>query len=116
MAKLEMDGGELVLRLSLGEKVVGVHGDPRVDVSSVRHVEILDDAHSPADHGFKVGERIPGVVEVGTILGGGKKLFAAVHHNTPRGLRILFEGAHYDEWIVGCDDPEGVAAELSLPR
>jgi hypothetical protein len=116
MAKLEKDGGELVLRLSLGEKILGAHGNPRVDVSSVRHVEILNDAHSPADHGFKVGERIPGVVEVGSIYGDGKKLFAAVHGDTPRGLRILFEGAKYDEWIVGCADPESVASELSLPR
>ena len=78
---------------------------------------ILDGhAHSPADHGFRVGERIPGVVEVGTLYGDGKKLFAAVHHKTPRGLRITFEGAKYEEWIVGCEDPESVASELSLPR
>jgi hypothetical protein len=116
MATLEKDGGDLVLRLSLGEKILGVHGDPRVDISYVRHVEILENAHNPADHGFKIGERIPGVSEVGTILEGGKKLFAAVHRNTPRGLRILFEGAPFDEWIVGCEDPEEVASRLSLPR
>jgi hypothetical protein len=112
MAKLEKDGGELVLRLSLGEKVVGVHGDPRVDVSSVRHVEILDDAHNPADHGFKVGERIPRVVEVATIRTSGKKIFAAVHHDTPRGVRILLEGADHDEWVVGCQDPEAVKSQI----
>jgi uncharacterized protein len=115
MAELEIDDGELVLRLSLGEKILGVHGDARVPVSAVNHVEILENAHEPADHGIKVGERIPGVVEVGRIIGGGTKLFAAVHRSTPRGLRIELSEGPFDEWIVGCEDPEGVAARLGLP-
>jgi hypothetical protein len=43
------------------------------------------------------------------------RLFAAVHRDTPRGLRVRFEGTSYDEWIVGCADPEAVAAGLGLP-
>ena len=43
------------------------------------------------------------------------RLFAAVHRNTPRGLRVRLEGTGYDEWIVGCADPEAVAAGLGLP-
>ena len=45
-----------------------------------------------------------------------RRLFAAVHHDTPRGLRVRLEGGSYDEWIVGCADPEGVAAVLGLPE
>jgi uncharacterized protein len=116
MAKLRVDGGELVLELSIGEKLLGVHGNQKVPLSAVKHYEVLENAHEPADHGFKVGERIPGVSEIGTVYGDGKKLFAVVNHDTPRGLRIAFEGARFDEWIVGCSDPESVAAELSLPR
>jgi hypothetical protein len=56
------------------------------------------------------------VTEVATVRTGGKKLFAAVHQDTPRGLRVLLDGQNYDEWIVGCADPEGVAASLPLPR
>jgi hypothetical protein len=115
MAELQIEEGELVLELSLGEKIFGVHGNPRAPLSAVKHVEVLDNAHEPADHGIKVGERIPGVVEVGRILGDGRKLFAAVHHDTPRGLRITFDGAKFDEWIVGCSDPEAVVRELHLP-
>lgn len=112
MAELEVDGSELVLHLRLGEKAAAVHGDPRVPLSAVRGVEILDDAHEPADHGWKIGERLPGVVEVGTILVQGRKIFAAVHHDTPRGVRVLLDGPDYDEWIVGCADPEQVAADV----
>jgi hypothetical protein len=72
-------------------------------------VEVLTDAHEPADVGVKAGTRIPRVIELGTIYGSSKKIFAAVYHNTPRGLRVVLEGSFYDEWIVGATDPEAVA-------
>jgi uncharacterized protein len=116
MAELRVEGNELVLHLTGDEKLEAVHGDLRVPLNAVRSVEVLDDAHEPADHGFKVGTRLPRVTEVATVRTGGKKLFAAVHQDTPRGLRVLLDGQNYDEWIVGCADPEGVAASLPLPR
>jgi hypothetical protein len=110
MAQLHVEGGELVLSLSVLEKVGGVHGDLRVPLSAVRAVEVLADAHGPADDvGIKAGTRIPRVIELGTIYGSSKKIFAAVFHNTPRGVRVVLEGAFYDEWIVGAADPETVA-------
>ena len=71
MAELQVEGDELVLHLSLGEKAASVHADPRVPLSALQRVEVLEDAHEPADHGWRVGERLPGVVEVGTIFEGG---------------------------------------------
>jgi hypothetical protein len=116
MAELRIEGGTLVLHLTGAEKVEGVHGDLRAPLSAVRGVEILDDAHEPAgiDAGLKIGTRLPGVIEVGTILGP-HKLFAAVHHNTPRGVRITLDGTEYAQWIVGLADPETVVATLGLP-
>jgi hypothetical protein len=117
MAELRVEDGDLVLHLTGVEKAESVHGDLRAPLSSVRGVEILDDAHAPVGirAGVKIGTRIPGVVEVGTVLGRTKRLFAAVHHDTPRGLRVRLAGSTYDEWIVGCADPEAVAARLGLP-
>lgn len=117
MAELRVEGSDLVLHLTGAEKVEGVHGDLRVPLSQVRGVEILDDAHAPVGirAGIKIGTRIPGVIEVGTVQGAHKRLFAAVHHGTPRGLRIRLDGSSYNEWIVGCADPEAVAASLGLP-
>lgn len=112
MAELRVEGSELVLHLTGMEKVEGVHGDLRVPLSAVRRVEVLNDAHDPADTGFKVGTRIPGVIEVGTMHGSGKTVFAAVHQGTPRGLRVVLEGAAQDEWIIGCENPEAVVAEI----
>jgi hypothetical protein len=112
VAELVVEGDELVLRLSRGEKLESLHGDLRAPLSSVRSIEVLDDAHQPADHGFKVGERIPGVSEVAVVHADGGRIFAAVHHGTPRGLRIEFEGADFDAWIVGCPSPESVKERL----
>jgi hypothetical protein len=43
----------------------------------------------------------------------GHTMFVAVHHDTPRGVRVLLEGDTYDEWIVGAADPESVVAILN---
>ncbi len=112
MAELLVEGDELLLRLAPAEKLESVHRDLRAQLSSVRSVEILEDAHEPADHGFKVGERLPGVSEVAVVHTGGQRLFAAVHHNTRRGVRVNFDGDRYDAWIVGCADPESVKQQI----
>jgi hypothetical protein len=89
MAELSIEGTELVLRLSAVEKVEGVHRDLRTPLSAVIGVDVLDDAHGPVGirGGLKIGTRIPGVVEVGIVKGRTRRLFAAVHHDTPRGSR-----------------------------
>jgi hypothetical protein len=87
--------------------------DLRVPLSAVRRVEVLADAHRPADHGIKLGTRIPGMIEMGTVRGDGLNIFAAVHPDTPRGLRIVLDGSFYHEWIVGCADPEAAAQQIA---
>ena len=115
MAELRLEGGELVLRLSGAEKAEAVHGDLRVPLSALRGVEVIDDAHdwTGIGVGFKVGMRVPGVATVATVRGHGEKVFVAVHGDTPRGVRVHLEGAPWDEWIVGCAEPEAVAATLT---
>jgi hypothetical protein len=116
MAELKIEGNDLVLHLSRLEKVESVHADLRVALSAIRSIEVLDDAHEPADHGFKVGERLPGVSEVATIHTGETSIFAVVHRDTPRGVRIVLEGAANDEWIIGCADPEGMKSLIDARR
>lgn len=114
MAELRIENDELVLQLTTAEKVEGVHGNLRAPLSAVSAIEVLDDAHEPVciGSGIKIGTRIPGFIEVGTIQGLQKRRFAAVHIDTPRGLCISFDDLSFDEWIVGCADPEGTAAKL----
>jgi hypothetical protein len=113
MAELDLVGDDVVLHLDRLEKIEGVHGDLSVPRSAVTGVEVLDDAHRAADFAsIKVGTRLSGVVEVGTMHGTKRTVFAAVHHDTPRGVRLTLAGAAHDEWVVGCADPEAVVAAL----
>jgi hypothetical protein len=84
MAELQLEGDEMVLHLSGAEKAEAVHGDLRVPLSTVRGVEVLDDAHSwtGIGAGFKVGMRVPGVATVATVRGHGQKVFVAVRPRT----------------------------------
>jgi hypothetical protein len=113
LAELQVEGDELARHPRWGEQAAAVHSEPRVPSPAVRGVEVLEDAHEPADHGFRIGERLPGVAEVDAILGGDHKIFAPVHHDSPRGLSVLFDEALCGEWVVGCTDPV-VVAGLSL--
>lgn len=113
MAELTVQGDELVLSLSAGERLEAVRGeDVRVPLASMRDVEVLEDALA-AVHGIRTGTGIPGVLVVGTIRSHGTKQFVVVHHGHPRGVQVTLEGADYDALIVGCEDPEAVAAKLT---
>jgi hypothetical protein len=115
VAELVVEGHDLVMRLTGAEKIEGLHADLRVPRSSLVRVEVLDNAHAAAGlrAGIKVGTRLPGVVEVGRVYGD-KKRFVAVHHDTPRGLRLVFGNADFDEWIIGAADPEALARTLDV--
>jgi hypothetical protein len=112
VADLQVEGNELILHLSKSEVAEAIHGELRAPLVDVTSVEILDDAHDAADHGLKTGTRIPGVIEVGTVHSDGKRIFTAVHRSTPRGVRVVLQNGSFDEWIVGCEDPESVAAQI----
>ena len=115
MAELVIGPTDLTLRLTSAEKVEGIHGDLRAPLTAITGVEVLDDAHGAADIvGLRAGTRIPRVIEVASVHGVRRTFFAAVHHDTPRGVRVSLRDQPYDEWIVGCADPEAVAA--SIPR
>lgn len=114
MAELLVDGDDVVLHLSRLEEFEAIRGDLRAPLASVSSIEVLDNAHQPADQLLKrIGGRLPGIFEVGSFSGDGVTVFAAVHHDTPRGLLIQFQGANFDAWIVGCADPEAVKRQLS---
>jgi len=112
MAELRREGDELVVALSVAEKAEAVHGDIRVPVSSVRELEVLDDAVHAVPGLKTIGAAFPGRFAIGTFRGSGGKIFAAVHHDTPRGVRVALEGANFDALVVGCASPEEVVSSL----
>ena len=113
MAELRVDGDELVLHLTAFERAEAAHGDLRVPLSAVRKVEAVEEPLGEAS-GIRAGTGLPGVVLVATMYGSGGKRFFVVHHDTHRGVRVQFDGADYEAWIVGADNPESLIASLHL--
>jgi hypothetical protein len=115
MAELVREGEELVLKLTAMEKVEGVHGNIHVPVAAVKSVTVLEDVIHEV-HGLKLpGSRLPGVFAMGTFVSPKETIFAIVHHQNKRGLKVTLSGASYDALIIGLDDPEGVLSSLGLP-
>jgi len=114
MAEFCRDGEELVLTLTTAEKAEALHGDIRVPLSSVQDVEVVEDIIH-AVHGMKFpGSRWPGRFMIGALAHAtGKKSFAVVHHDTPRGVRVRLEDGAFSELLVGCADPEAIAASIT---
>ena len=114
MAALSRDGEELVLTLTTAEKAESLHGDIRMPFSSVQEVAVVEDIIH-AVHGMKLpGSRWPGRFAIGTFVhDGGKKTFAVVHHDTARGVRVRLADGAFSELLVGCADPEAIAASIT---
>jgi hypothetical protein len=112
LAEVHVDGSEVVVTLTAFEKIEAVHGEIRLALASLQGADVLDDAVH-AVHGLRApGTGVPGYVAVGTYRNHGRKVFAVVHHDARRGVRLRFRGLDFDEVIVGCDDPEALVARL----
>ncbi|GEL16791.1 hypothetical protein [Pseudonocardia asaccharolytica] len=111
MAVLRRDGQDLVLELTVGEKVWGLHGDVRVPMSAVRRVTVADKPLA-AVRGLRApGLAVPGRTKIGTWRRRGGKSFAVVRSGRPA-VRVALAGAPFEELLVSVDEPERVAREL----
>ncbi len=109
MAEVEIKDFMLFLKLSKTEKLESLHGDISVPLSQIAGVEIDDHIHRSADFfGIKLGTRIPGIIEVASITSSSGKVFTAIHHNTPRGLKIKLTDFDFDEILIGLKNPEEI--------
>ncbi len=114
MAELVREDDTLVLRMSALEKVEGVHGDIRVPISSIESFTVLDDVIH-AVHGLKMpGSRLPGIFAMGTFVSHEGTVFAIVHHQNKRGLKVKLMGTAYDALIVGHENPEELVSSLGF--
>ena len=113
MAECVVVGQQLVVALSTQEKLEALRGDVGVPLSSVRSVEVVENTLDFV-HGLRVGTGIPGSTAIGTFTSSTARIFGVIHHGKHRGLRILLEGADFDEILIGCDDPEAVAAAIPV--
>ncbi|CAN3128710.1 Bacterial Pleckstrin-like y domain-containing protein [Mycobacterium sp. smrl_JER01] len=111
MAELERNGPDLELRLTLGEKIAGLHGDIRVPLSAVTAIEVVDEP-LPAVAGVRApGLHWPGRTKIGTWRRKGRKTFAVARVGSPA-VQIELDGENYDRLVVSVADAQASAAAL----
>ncbi len=113
MAECVIVNQQLVVKLSTKEKLEAVHGDVSVPLSSVCTVDVVENTLDFI-HGIRVGTGIPGSTAIGTFSSSAARIFGVIHHGNHRGVRIILEGADFDELLIGCNDPEAVAAAIPV--
>jgi hypothetical protein len=111
MARLAVEGDELVLQLTWLEKLAGFRGDIRVPASSVREVRATDDPWSELRGIRAPGTGVPGMVAIGTRRGSGHKDFAVVHGKAAA-VVVELEGADFDRLVVTAGDAAAAADDL----
>ena len=112
MAKVIVDGPDLVIRLSVLEKLGAFHRDVRVPLLAVRSVQ-AEPYPWPSVRGVRLaGTGIPGVVVLGTRhVKSGRDFVALVASRSA--IRIgLSDEAPYEQLLVSVRDPESTLAEI----
>jgi hypothetical protein len=120
MADIAREGDQIVLKLSIGERILAVHRDIRIPLSAVNSVDVVDGPirriQGLKPRNFKVfGGYWPGWFAYGSFFDGAvrQRLFAAVNGRKPRGLEITLDGANYTRLIVSLDHPDTAKTALT---
>ena len=120
MADVAREGNEIVLKLSIGERIMAMRGDVRVPLSAVNSIDVVDEPirriQGLKPRNFKVfGGYWPGWFAYGAFFDGAVRqlLFAAVNGRKPRGLEITLDGAKYTRLIVSLDHPDAAKTALA---
>jgi hypothetical protein len=112
MAKLIVDGPDLVVRLSPLEKLGAFHRDVRVPLRAVRSAQA--EPHPwQAVRGIRLaGTGIPGVAVLGTRYFKSGRDFVVLVARRPA-IRIeLSDEAPYEQLLVSAKDPESTLAQI----
>lgn len=115
MAELIVDDEDLVLHLTLGEKIWGLHGDIRVRLSSI--VSVAPDPKPWLGlRGWRMaGVSFPGHVGLGTRRHGSGYDFCILHRDRPA-VRVDVASGRFSRLIVCVPegaDPEAQAARIA---
>ena len=112
MATVTIDGPNLLVRLTLAEKMGSLHGNVQVPVSSVQAVSVEASPWNAIRGTKTAGVGIPGGAALGVRYFSGGKDFTAVHGSQPAVRIDLDQNSPYSRLIVSVADPEQTVAAV----
>jgi hypothetical protein len=107
MAKLVKVGSELILELSIWEKLGALHDSPRVSTGSIEKVEFIDQLWGSSTlRGIRApGTALPYVVLLGTLRGRGFRDFVAMS-GRGEGVVLTLKSGPFARWIFTIKQPK----------
>ena len=112
MARVIIDGPDLVVGLSWLEKLGAAHGNVRVPLRAV-HSAVAEPHPWEALRGLKLaGTGIPGVAVLGTRYFSGGRDFVAIRNGRPAVRVELGEESPYAQLLVSVSDTESTVAVI----
>ena len=107
MAKLVRVGSELILELSMWEKLGALHDSPRVSADAVEKVEFIDQLWGSSTlRGIRApGTALPYVVLLGTLRGRGYRDFVAMS-GRGEGVVVTLKSGPFARWIFTLRQPK----------
>jgi hypothetical protein len=113
VATLAVKDDEVVVKLTMLEKVQAVHGDLAIPRSAVTAYWAVQDGLAEVP-GYKLaGASLPRAFKIGTWRDDGKSTFAVCHGAHPA-IVLELSGQRYDRVIVTVDNPESALARLGV--
>ena len=113
MAKLVKVGDELILELSIWEKLGALHSSPQIPLDSVEKVEFFDELWgSHTLRGVRApGTAIPYVILYATLRGRGYRDFVAMK-GRGEGVVLTLKSGPFARWIFTLKQPKSEISEL----
>ena len=114
VATLTVEGDEIVLHLSLWERIVAMHGDVRVPVASVGSARVVEDPAAERKQFASLGNGMPWLLAYGVrdIYGVGKG-FIATRGRRPAVLVHLAPPSRFVRLLVSVADPQVAASAIT---
>ena len=114
MATIVRVGNEIVLELSLLEKLGALHSSPRASIDSIEKVEFIDQLWGSATlRGVRApGTALPYVILLGTLRGRGYKDFVAMK-GRGEGVVLTLKSGPFARWIFTLKQPKAELESLA---
>ena len=113
MAKIVKVGKELVLELSIFEKLGALHSSPRASIDSIEKVEFIDQLWGSSTlRGIRApGTALPYIVLLGTLRGRGYRDFVAMK-GRGEGVVLTLKSGPFERWIFTLKQPKEEISSL----
>jgi hypothetical protein len=114
VARVVVDGTDLVLALPVRQKILGFHANLRVPLTSVRSVRVVSNPWMALRGRRMAGTAMRGVAAIGTWIHGDRQFDFCVLRRHEQALEVELATGRFRRWLVGLEP--GLDGEAEADR